>query len=92
MDDDLLQVHPPDLGHERQEAVPERKGVAGMEASVDELGDTVERQVVELEQLAGTGEMEEAVAFDVSADTPEQDAENDPAAPDPGATRRGGRR
>ena len=60
---------PGDLRDEREEAVPERKRVAGMQAAVGELRDAVEREVVELEELPGAGEMEQPVALHDGAAT-----------------------
>ncbi len=58
MRDDALGILARDLRDQRDEAVPERKRVAGMEAPVRELGDALERERIELEELAGTGEVE----------------------------------
>ena len=83
MDDDLLGIGARDLRDEREEPVPERERVAGVEAAVRELRDAVEREVVELEELAGAREVEEAVAFDVPRNAPEEHPEHDPGAVDP---------
>ena len=75
MDDHVDGVGAGDLRDERQEAVPERERVPGMEAAVGELVRGVEREVVEGEELLDAGEVEEPVAADVAGDAPEQEAE-----------------
>ena len=95
VDDDLLRIGARDLRDERQEPVPERERVSRVEAPVRELRHAVERQVVELEELAGAGEVEEAVALDVPRNAPEEDPQHDPCCVDPcdpGNARRGERR
>ncbi len=52
--DDALGILARDLRDQRDEAVPERERVPGVQAAVGELGDRVERQLVELEQLPRT--------------------------------------
>ena len=76
MQDDLGRIEEGDAGDERQKAVPEREGVAGMQAAVGELVDRLEREGVERLQLANAREVEEAVAADLAGDVPEQHAEH----------------
>ena len=85
--DDLGRVDERDTRNERQKAVPEREGVAGMEAAVGELVDRLEREGVERLQLADPREMEEAVAADLAGDVPEQHAEHDAGAQHPPPSR-----
>ena len=57
--------------------MPQWECVAGMETAVGELGYAVEREIVEVEQLPRSGEMEEPVSVDSRRDAPEEHAEND---------------
>ena len=74
--DDLGWIEERDPSDERQKAVPEREGVARMQAAVGELVDRLEREGVERLQLANPRQVEEAVAADLAGDVPEQHAEH----------------
>ena len=87
MGDDPLGVLVRDLRDQREEPVPERERVAGMEAAVRELRDPVERQRVELEELPDACEMEEPVALHHRRSDP--DHEPDDRAPEEGPRPRG---
>jgi hypothetical protein len=89
--DDELGILARDLRHERDEAVPEREGVAGVQARVGELADALEREVVELEELANASQVEQPVASDRPRDPPEEDAESAPRERGPPAPGRGGK-
>ena len=75
MQDDVDGVGARDLGDEREEPVPERERIAGVEAAVGELVRAREREVVEGQELLDASEVEEPVAADVPGDVPERDAE-----------------
>ncbi len=60
------------LRDQRDEAVPEREGVPGMEAAVRELRHAVERERVELEELPYAREVEQAVALNRRRDDPQE--------------------
>jgi hypothetical protein len=77
VDDDLLGIESVYPLHEIEEAVPYRERVPGMKARVRELPDALERQVVELDQLADPGEVDEAVALDGARQPPEQKTERE---------------
>ena len=62
--DNLLGVFACDLRDERDEPVPERERIPGVEAAVRELGDALERERVELEELPHAREVKEPVALD----------------------------
>ena len=79
---DLRRIDEGDLRDQRQERLPEREGVARVEPAVGELVHGRQVQVAELDELAGAGEVEEAVAADLAGDVPEQQAEHGPASPD----------
>ena len=66
---------------QRQEPVPERKGVTGMEASVLEFADVLEREGAEDLELADAGEVEERVPVEHRHE-PERDPERDPGRDD----------
>ena len=72
-------IEPGELRDERQEPVPEREGVAGMEAAVGELVHRAQVQVGEVEELADAALVEERVADDRALDVPERDSEHRPA-------------
>ena len=74
--DDVRRVEEGDTRDEREEAVPERERVAGVQPAVGELVHGVERERVERLELAHAREVEEAVAADLAGDVPEQDAEH----------------
>ena len=76
MGDDALGILARDLRDEPDEAMPEREGVARMQAAVRELGDPLERQVVELEELPHTGEVEQTVALHGRSGDPEEHADD----------------
>ena len=88
-------VRPGQPRDEREEELPERERVAGMEPAVLELVHRPQVQVAEREQLANAGEVEERVAVERARDLPDQhageDAEADhaqrPAARDDDAAR-----
>ncbi len=95
--DDIGRIGARDLRDEREEPVPERERVSRVEARVGELVDPPEREVAELEQLAGPGEVEEPVTADLPGDRPEEQAEHGASGRDradavdrrrPGATER----
>ena len=68
---------------EREEAVPQRERVAGVQPAVLELVDGAQVQVAELDELPHARLVEEAVAGDGALDVPEQPAEHDaPREPD----------
>ena len=87
--DDVRRVEKGNAGNESEKGVPEREGVAGMQAAVRELVHSVKRERVERLELAHPSEVEEAVAADLAGDVPEQDpehrarAEHPPAAGEP---------
>ena len=83
--DNLRRVEEGDTRDERQEAMPERERVAGMQPTVGELVHGVERERVERLELAHAREMEEAVAPDLAGDPPEQNAQSDAEAQRPPA-------
>ncbi len=87
MQDDVGRVEEGDARDERQEAVPQREGIARVEAAVRELVHRVERERAERVQLSRTGEVEEPVAADLARDVPEQDAEDRARPEDPPASR-----
>ena len=76
--DDALGILAGDLRDQPDEAVPERERVAGVQAAVGELGDPLERQVVELEQLPHTGEVEQTVSLHGRSGDPEEHADDGP--------------
>ena len=76
MEHDVGRVRSRDLRDEREEAVPERERVAGMEAAVGELVRAAEGEVAEREELLDPREVEEAVAADVPRDVPQEEAEH----------------
>ena len=82
MRDDALGILSRETRDEREEPVPERERVSGMQAAVRELGDPFEREVVELEQLACAGQMEEPVALHGRRRHP--DGDSDDRAPEEG--------
>ena len=84
---DVDRVGARDLRDQREEAVPQRERVAGMEPAVRELVERVQREVVEREELLYPREMEEAVTADVSGDVPEEQSEHRPGGEDPAAAR-----
>jgi hypothetical protein len=74
---DVGRIDECDAGDEREEAVPERERVAGMEAAVGELVGGVERERPEGVELAHAREVEEPVAANLARDVPEQDTQDD---------------
>ena len=78
MQEDLRRVFSREPGDDGQEAVPERERVSGMKASVLELDDAVQRQIVEGKELADAGEVEEPVALNRPGDVPEDHAHDHP--------------
>ncbi len=89
MRDDPLRILARDLRDQRDEAVPERKRVAGVQAAVGELGDPLERQVVELEQLPRTREVEETVTLHRRRRDPQEHADDRAPEERPGTPRNG---
>ena len=87
MQHDVDRVGARDLRDQREEAVPQRERVAGMEPAVRELVERVQREVVEREELLYPREMEEAVTADVPGDVPEEQSEHRPGGEDPAAAR-----
>jgi hypothetical protein len=76
--DDERRVDARQLRHRREERVPERERVAGMEAAVDQLVHPPQRQRPEVDELAHAGEMEGTVAReDRRRDVPQQHAQHD---------------
>jgi hypothetical protein len=65
-------AHAPD---EREQHVPEREGVAGMQSPVRELVHRPQVQVAEGVELAHAGEVEERVAVERAGHVPERDPE-----------------
>ena len=63
---------------EREQAVPERKRVAGVQAAVAELVDRAERDRAEIVELADAAEVEERVSLWLAREVPEREAEPDP--------------
>ena len=59
---DLRRVDPAELGDEREERVPERERVPGVEPAVPELVDRAQREPAEVEQLPHAREVEVVVA------------------------------
>ena len=82
---DHRRVDERDAGDEREEAVPEGKGVARVQAAVRELVHSLERERAERLELAHPGEVEETVATDLAGDVPERDAEHHTGPEDPPA-------
>ncbi len=74
--DDDSGIESRQLRHQREESVPERERVPGMEASVPELVHSREMQAAELVELAHAGEMEERVAPKRAGDVPEENPED----------------
>ena len=75
MEDDVDGLGARGLRDERQEAVPQRERIAGVQPAVGELVRAGEREVAEGKQLLDAGEMEEPVSTDVTRDVPEEKAE-----------------
>ena len=82
---DLRRVDEGDLRDQRQERLPEREGVARVQPAVGELVHGRQVQVAELDELAGAGQVEEAVTADLAGDVPEQQAEHGTGGPHPRA-------
>ena len=87
VEDDVRRVEEADPGDEREEAVPERERVAGVETTVGELIDGVERERAERIELPHAREVEEAVAADLPGDVPEQEPEHGACDEDPSPPR-----
>ena len=83
MEHDLGRVGERDLADQREERVPERERVAGVEPAVGELVHRREREAAELDELAHAREVEEAVAADLAGDVPEEEPEHGARAPTP---------
>ena len=84
MEDDRGGVDSSEPGDEREERMPERERVPGVEAAVAELVHAPQRQSAEVVELANAGEMEEVVpARQVPGQEPERDPEPDPRDRDP---------
>ena len=62
--DDDLGILAGDARDECVEPVPEREGVAGMQAAVHELVEARERERVQLHELANSREVEQPVPLD----------------------------
>src|SRR5207244_3024624 len=77
VEDDRGRIDSADLRDEREPAVPERKGVAGVEPAVLELVDGAQRERAEVVELADATEMEERVAFGEPLDPPQSRTEPD---------------
>ncbi len=76
MRDDALWILARETRDEREEPVPQRERVSGMQAAVRELGDPFEREVVELEKLACPGQVEETVALYGRRRHPDRDSDD----------------
>ena len=87
--DDPLRILARELRDERDEAVPERERVPGMQAAVGELRDTLEREVVELEQLPRPREVEQPVALHRRRRDPQEHADDRAPEDHPGTPRNG---
>ncbi len=72
VDDDALGILARDLRNQRDEAVPEREGVAGMETAVCELRHAVEREGIEAQKLPCAGEVKQSVALNRRSSDPDQ--------------------
>ena len=86
--DDLGGIDERDLCDEREEPVPERERVAGMEPAVCELVHRRQREVAELPELPDAGEVEEPVTSDLPCDRPEQNPDDRTGEPDTRTTRK----
>ena len=80
--DDRAGIDLRDPRDEREEAVPQRKGVAGVQAAVLELVDRAQVQVAERDELPHPRLVERPVSRHRPLDVPEQPAQHDPAQPD----------
>ena len=90
MENDLARVDAGQPRDQREERVPERKRVAGVEPAVAELVDGAERQPAEVLELPHAGEVEEVVAArEVRGDGPERDPEPGPCGRDQNGLYRG---
>src|SRR5581483_4573529 len=78
-----------DLRDQRDEAMPERERVAGMEPAVLELVERAKVQAAEIDELAHAREVEQSVPGDRARDVPQCDAEDDAAEEDEPAEARG---
>ena len=68
-------VDPGEPADEREEPVPERERIPRMRSTVGELGDGVQREVVELRELPDPGEVEERVPLEGRPEAPDRDRE-----------------
>ena len=87
VEDDVCRIDEGDASDERQEAVPERERITGVETAVGELVHRVERERAEGVELAHARKVEEPVAADLAGNRPEQEAEDGARAEDPPAAR-----
>src|SRR5699024_8591351 len=76
---DVGRIDSGELRDQREEGMPEREGVAGVQAAVAELVDRSDVQVAELDELPYATEVEERVAVDRGCDVPQQGADDDTA-------------
>ena len=77
MEHDARRIDPAELRHEREESVPERERVPGMEPAVPELVDRPQGERAEVVELAHAADVEQRVAVDDSGNVPERDPEAD---------------
>jgi len=77
--DDERRVDAGELGHGREEPVPEREGVPGVQPAVAELVDGVNPDVMESLQLAHPREVEQRVPVHRSREPPQRNPERRPA-------------
>ena len=76
--DDERGIDAGELRHRREKRMPERKGVAGMQAATDELVETPRTERPELDELADARHVERAVADQRPwRDVPEQQPEHE---------------
>lgn len=76
VDDDALGILARDLRNQRDEAMPEREGVAGMETAVCELRHTVEREGIETQKLPRASEVKQSVALNRRSGDPDQQSDH----------------
>ncbi len=79
---DLFRIEPREPRDEREEAVPEWKGIPGMQAAVLELVDGAQVQARQVDELANAGLVKQAVSDDRALDVPQEPAEHHAEDPD----------
>ena len=80
--DDGCRIESGEPRDEREQTVPQRKCVAGVQAAVLELVDRPQMQRRQVDELADARLVKEAVAGDRALDVPEEPAEDDADEPD----------